>query len=75
MTAQLPTIPGLVDGVVSMRPPIIQCRGCGVTATGETGKAALLILTCGIKFHVADDYTTRLCRDCRAGCQCFTCRD
>jgi hypothetical protein len=71
---QLPTMPGLVDGIVSLDPPQIQCRGCGVLATGATGKVALLILTCNILFHVADGRTKRLCTDCRAGCTCITCR-
>jgi hypothetical protein len=71
---QLPTMPGLVDGIVSMDPPRVQCRGCGVIATGVTGKAALLILTSGILFHVADGRTKRLCAACRAGCTCATCR-
>jgi hypothetical protein len=70
---QLPTMPGLVDGIVSLDPPQVQCRGCGVIATGVTGKAAFLILTANIVFHAADR-TKRLCADCRAGCTCMTCR-
>lgn len=70
---QLPTMPGLVDGIVSLDPPQVQCRGCGVLATGVTGKVALLILTCNILFHSADR-SKRLCADCRAGCTCITCR-
>jgi hypothetical protein len=71
---QLPTKPGLVDGIVSMDPPQVQCRGCGVIATGVTGKVALLILTCNIVFHVADGRTKRLCAACRRGCTCASCR-
>jgi hypothetical protein len=70
---QLPTMPGLVDGIVSLDPPQIQCRGCGVIATGVTGKAALLVLTAGILFHAADR-SKRLCAACRTGCTCMTCR-
>jgi hypothetical protein len=72
---QLPTLAGKVDGVVSLDPPMIQCRGCGVIHTGEPGKLWLLTQTCNILFHVADGRTRRLCADCRAGCSCPTCRD
>lgn len=71
---QLPTVPGCVDGIVSLDPPRVQCRGCGVIASGAPGKLALLVLTCRIHFHVADGRTRRLCADCRAGCTCVTCR-
>jgi hypothetical protein len=79
-TDQLPTMPGLVDGIVSLDPPQVQCRGCGVIATGESHPRGshialnLVILTCRILFHVADGRTKRLCADCRAGCTCTTCR-
>lgn len=75
MTAQLPTVEGRVDGVVSLDPPMLQCRGCGVVHTDRPGKLALLILTSNIIFHVGDGRTRRLCADCRAGCTCPTCRD
>lgn len=74
---QLPTLPGLVDGIVSLDPPQVQCRGCGVIATGDPRRRRalnVLILTCRIHFHVADGHTKRLCADCRAGCTCVTCR-
>ena len=74
MTIQLPTVPDRVDGIVSLDPPQVQCRGCGVIATGEPGKLGVLVLTCGIVFHVADQRTRRLCPQCRAGCDCMTCR-
>lgn len=70
----LPAVAGLVDGIVSLNPPRVQCRGCGVIATGEAGKLNLLALTCNIIFHRADGWTTRLCAGCRAGCTCETCR-
>lgn len=71
---QLPTVPGLVDGIVSVASPKVQCRGCGTIANGDPGKLALLVLTCGIIFHVADGRRTRLCVECRRGCTCHTCR-
>lgn len=71
---QLPTLPGRVDGIVSLDPPKVQCRSCGVIAEGRPGKLAFLVLTCRILFHVADGRTRRLCAECRAGCTCTTCR-
>jgi hypothetical protein len=72
--AQLPTLEGCVDGIVSREPPMLQCRGCGVVHIGQSGKLALLVVTSSIHFHVGDGRTRRLCADCRAGCTCPTCR-
>jgi hypothetical protein len=73
-SVQLPTPPGRVDGIVSLDPPQVQCRGCGVIAEGRPGKLALLVMTCGIHFHLGDGREQRLCAECRSGCTCTTCR-
>lgn len=69
----LPTIPGKVHGIVQTEPFIrIQCDGCGYIHDGKPGKAAIAVLTCGIRFdhrryHGVPDKRDRrrLCRECR----------
>ena len=76
MTAQLPTLPGLVDGIVErdLLGWAVQCRECGRIGRGAT--VLLAILDGGIRFHELPDGTNpRLCRDCRLarGCDCYHC--
>lgn len=61
----LPDLPGGVHGLVSEYPPKVQCDGCGLVATGQSGKLALTVLLCDIRFDLADGYQRRLCADCR----------
>ena len=65
----LPDLPGAVHGIVQMEPFVrIQCDGCGFIHDGDPGKAAIAILTSGIRFnmsaHSRGDHR-RLCADCR----------
>lgn len=67
--ALLPDVAGRTHGIVQVEPFIrIQCDGCGYIHDGAPGKAALAVLTCGIKFntraHARGDQR-RLCVDCR----------
>lgn len=59
----LPDLEGRVHGIVSLVPPMVQCDGCGLTATGHN--LALTVLTCGIKFYgIRDGDHRRLCTEC-----------
>ena len=65
---QLPTLPGLIGGIVGddVLGWTVQCRECGDTATHP--KLVLAIMAGGMRFHHGDwpDGTNpRLCRDCR----------
>lgn len=88
LPALWPTVPGCVDGIVSLSPAIIQCRECGVTDTcesvglpskaGERGELAIVVILSDIRFHPRtwDDGRTdnpRLCRPCRLARGC-TCQ-
>ena len=77
-TAQLPTLPGHVEGVVehTLVDWAVQCRECGRIGRGT--RVLLAILDGGIRFHEWPDGTNpRLCRDCRQtrGCNCWTCSE
>ena len=78
MTAQLPTLAGMVDGIVGhdLLGWTVQCRQCGRIGRGAT--ALLAILDGGIRFHFPawpDGTNPRLCRTCRLarGCRCTSC--
>jgi hypothetical protein len=58
----LPDVPGMVHGIVSLDPPIIQCDGCGRTHTERTIELAILLS--GIQFSPAHP-GRRLCLECR----------
>ena len=81
MTAhQLPTLPGMVDGVVGhdLLGWTVQCRSCGATSTHTN--LLLAIRTAGMHFHNGgwdDGINPRLCRDCRLarGCDCWRCQE
>ena len=54
----LPTLPGMVEGIVSMDPPTLQCQECGVLDTLEAhgmrsdkDRIGLLIVLSKIHFH------------------------
>lgn len=65
--AQLPTIPGKVDGIVGMDPCVLQCRACGATATQDVRGAGLFITLSGFHFHVCDGRSgLRMCPSCLA---------
>lgn len=83
---QRPTLPGMVEGIVSLDPLTIQCRGCGVVDTSGSlrvreDRVAMVIILSSIRFH-STVWTTghtdnpRLCRACRQarGCQCESCQ-
>lgn len=69
----LPTLPGLVEGIVSRDPWTVQCQVCGVTATGKTPAAAITRGRQPIIFHRGRE--PRMCVACgRArGCTCPLC--
>lgn len=61
--ALLPDLPGYVHGIVNLKPPTVQCDGCGDTYTRES--LALAVLTSGIVFNPrADDDSRRMCVMC-----------
>lgn len=65
--AQMPTLPGKVDGVVGWDPCILQCRECGKTATQNGRSAATFIIQSGFHFHTCRrgiEQPRRLCPDC-----------
>ena len=72
MTAMLPqpTLPGKVDGIVSLDPPMIQCHDCGeVWTEGRTIGFAVVLSGChGWGFLVArcPHEKVRRCGDCNA---------
>ena len=77
-TAQLPTLPGHVEGVVehTLVDWAVQCRECGRIGRGT--RVLLAILDGGIRFHEwPDGSNPRLCRDCRQarGCSCWSCTE
>lgn len=78
MTAQLPTLPEMVDGIVErdLLGWAVQCRECGRIGRGAT--VLMAILDGGVRFHLPawpDGTNPRLCRDCRLarGCDCYHC--
>ena len=78
MTAQLPTLAGMVDGIVGrdLLGWTVQCRECGDTATD--GWLFRLVGIQAIRFHRGgwpDGTNPRLCRACRLarGCHCTGC--
>ena len=48
-TPQQPTLPGKVDGIISLDPPILQCRDCGATWTdgGRRDSIAYAVIQSG----------------------------
>ena len=68
----LPTVPGRVEGIVSLDPPMVQCQGCGATYAGRT--LGLTVLRSNILFH--QHRSPRLCKACRLAlnCDCGSCR-
>lgn len=66
-TAQLPTLPGKVDGIVGLDPLVLQCRECGTTHNGTRRSIAADIILSGFHFHTCEGQTgTRRCPDCLA---------
>jgi hypothetical protein len=63
VTAQLPTIPGKVDGIVGWEPCVLQCRVCGDTTTQEGRSVATFIILSRFHFHTCEE---RKCPTCRA---------
>jgi len=61
----LPDVPGLVHGIVSVDPPMVQCDGCGLVATGPAGRGGLTVILADITFDRGDGFTERLCGECR----------
>ncbi|AMM22846.1 hypothetical protein AX769_22205 (plasmid) [Frondihabitans sp. PAMC 28766] len=60
-----PDVPGLVHGIVSVSPPVVQCDGCGARFTG--GTLALTVILSGITFHpdaLGRGEGRRMCRAC-----------
>lgn len=67
MRDQLPTVPGKVDGVVSLSPFTLQCRDCGATAVMESGRIATFVILSGYHFHACEGRDgVRRCPDCLA---------
>lgn len=87
LPVQWPTLPGKVEGIVSLDPCTIQCRGCGTVDNPETlrlrpDRVAMVIILSRIRFHptvwtTGHEDNPRLCRECRLarGCQCHACKD
>lgn len=80
MTAQLPTLPDMVDGIVGrdLLGVTLQCRDCGDTVTATRIWQA--IRARAMHFHAIgwpDGTNPRLCRDCRLarGCRCERCEE
>ncbi|MBB1511997.1 hypothetical protein H5399_05180 [Tessaracoccus sp. MC1627] len=78
MSTMLPTLPGLVEGIVAqdLLGWAVQCRGCGHIGRGRW--VLLAVLDGGLRFHEWPDGTNpRLCRDCRLarGCTCYYCAE
>ena len=73
MTDQLPTLAGMVDGIVGrdLLGWTVQCAECAATET------VTLLVQATIRFHRpwSDGTNPRLCRACRLarGCHCYGC--
>lgn len=66
MSAQLPTLPGKVDGIVGLDPLVLQCRDCGSTYEGQKG-IAFEIIRSGYHFHTCEGRDgRRRCPECLA---------
>lgn len=65
----LPSMPGLVRGIVGRDPYEVQCDECLVVRGGDAHMKGLQIILADIRFnarrHEAGD-KRRLCRECRA---------
>lgn len=85
----LPTVAGMVAGIVSDAPRVIQCQECGVTDDAdsvglpETGRRnpAMVHILSSLHFHSrpwsgGQVDNPRLCRACRQAreCTCVECR-
>ena len=85
-----PTVPGCVEGIISLDPRVLQCQECGATADADsvglsvTGRQnpAMVHLLSGLHFHPlpwsgGQTDNPRLCRDCRMArsCDCMRCED
>lgn len=83
MTAQQPTLPGHVDGVIAndLTGITIQCRGCGRTGTHPTSPIIAMNNAGRARFHGKtgwpDGTNPRLCQECRLarGCTCYHCEE
>lgn len=60
----MPDLPGIVHGIKSLSPCVIQCDGCGKTDTGD--KIALTAILSDISFNprVLDSDRRRMCAAC-----------
>lgn len=67
--AVLPTLPGLVHGIVGQDPYEVQCDECLVVRSGDATQAGAQIILSGIRFN-SRRYDSgdkrRLCRECKA---------
>lgn len=67
---QLPTVPGLVDGIVSRDPWALQCRECGLVAVKpDNRRVSTFVILSGYRFHICERDTgesKRRCPDCLA---------
>lgn len=59
----MPDLPGVVHGIISLDPPMIQCDGCGKIDTGE--RLAMAVILSDIKFNPrAEREGVRMCTPC-----------
>lgn len=72
---QQPTLPGSVDGIISLDPPTLQCRDCGETftayseRTGRYSRIAMTVILSGCEgwgFTRCGHDKIRRCGDCNA---------
>lgn len=89
ITAIHPTVPGKVEGIISMSPMRVQCQQCGHNDDADSlginpntpNANNLVVLLSKILFHALPfpDGTEnrRMCRPCRLshGCECRGCAD
>lgn len=64
----LPTLPGLVHGIVGADPHEVQCDGCLVVRGGGGEMSGAQIILADIRFNPRrySSDKRRLCRECRA---------
>jgi hypothetical protein len=63
----LPTIPGMVHGIVTRDPYEVQCDECLVVRSGDAKQQGLQIILADIRFNprLYQSDKRRLCRECR----------
>jgi hypothetical protein len=67
LIAQLPTVPGKIDGIVGWGPCVLQCRVCGETATQDRKSVATFVILAGFRFHLCEERKgLRMCPGCLA---------